>query len=62
MTRLYLLLASALPVTAMAHPDHSYGTYSLMHYFTGSHLIGALIGAVVLYGGYKLAKRFLTAE
>ena len=59
MTRLYLLLASALPVTAMAHPDHSYGTYSLMHYFTGSHLVGAVIFAAVLYLGYRVVKRFL---
>ena len=59
MTSLYLLLASALPVTAMAHPDHSYGTYSLMHYFTGSHLVGAVTFAAVLYLGYRVVKRFL---
>ena len=59
MTRLYLLLASALPVTAMAHPDHSHGTYALMHYFTGSHLLEGLLYAVVVYVGYRTIKRFL---
>ena len=59
MSKLYLLLVSLLPVAAIAHPDHSHGTYSLMHYFTGSHLVGALIFAAVLYLGYKMIKRFL---
>ena len=59
MSKLYLVLVSFLPGAAMAHPDHSQGAASLLHYFTGSHLVEGLLYAGVVYVGYRLLKRFM---
>ena len=58
MNKLLTLLLALTPVIAIAHPDHSHGTYSLAHYFTGSHLMLALAVVLVSIVGYRLAKRF----
>ncbi len=43
------ILLSFLPLVAVAHPDHGSGVFSVLHYFTGSHLMLG-IGAGVVVG------------
>ncbi len=43
------ILLSFLPLVAVAHPDHGSSVFSIIHYFTGSHLALG-IGAGVLVG------------
>jgi len=58
MDKLFLLAITLIPVVASAHPDHSHGTYSLIHYFGSSHLVFGIFAVAALALGYRMIRRF----
>ena len=60
MNKVALVVLSVFPLAAVAHPDHSHGTYSLVHYLSGSHMLLPLAGIAAAYLAYRLFKRVKT--
>lgn len=58
MLKAFLFILSLSPGLVSAHPDHSQGTYSLLHYLGGTHLFLGLAVVAVTFLTYRSIKRF----
>ncbi len=59
MTKTIFALLMLLPATALAHLDHGSGTYSLAHYFTGSHLFVIVLSVFALLTIGHLVRKYI---